>query len=68
MSIFMFTLQSDRENIFKKEVQNFSQKINGRDHLVDGDLDLNFIAMRILKNSECGILVRSSIHDTLDSP
>jgi len=64
----MFTLQSDRENIFKEEVQSFSQKINGRDHLVDGDLDLNFIAMKILKNSDCGILVRASIRDTLDSP
>jgi len=62
----MFTLRLDLENIVKKEVQNFSRKTNGRDHLVDGDLDLNFIAMWILKNLGCRI--GDSIHETLDSP
>jgi len=66
--MFVFALRSYRENIVKKEVQNFIRKINGRDHLVDRDLDLNFIAMWILKNLVCGILVGASINDTLDSP
>jgi hypothetical protein len=66
--IFVFALWSYRENIVKKEVQNFIRKVNGTDHLVDRDLDLNFIAMWILKNLVCGIPVGASINDTLDSP
>ena len=62
----MFILRSDLENIGKYEEQHFSRKTKCRDHLGDGDLDLNLIAMWMLIHVGCKIGDR--LHDTLDSP